>query len=133
MNDKPADGRPIRGPLGPHAGVDMAAISASMVAELRAKTDAPMMECKKALTEAEGDMTRAEEVLRVKLGNKAGKAAARMSGHGGDAAGLRAGGGGRAQGGGWQERREHVDPPIQALCRWRQARALSARYAHRRD
>ena len=53
----------------------MAAITASMVAELRAKTDAPMMECKKALTEAEGDMERAEEMLRVKLGSKAGKAA----------------------------------------------------------
>ena len=52
----------------------MAAITASMVAELRAKTDAPMMECKKALTEAEGDMERAEELLRVKLGNKASKA-----------------------------------------------------------
>src|ERR1700759_1615211 len=49
----------------------MAAITASMVAELRAKTDAPMMECKKALTEADGDMARAEELLRVKLGNKA--------------------------------------------------------------
>jgi elongation factor Ts len=45
-----------------------------MVAELRAKTDAPMMECKKALTEADGDMERAEEILRVKLGNKASKA-----------------------------------------------------------
>jgi elongation factor Ts len=53
-----------------------------MVAELRAKTDAPMMECKKALTEAEGDMTRAEEILRVKLGNKAGKAAARITAEG---------------------------------------------------
>ena len=42
----------------------MAAITASMVAELRAKTDAPMMECKKALTEADGDMTKAEELLR---------------------------------------------------------------------
>jgi elongation factor Ts len=60
----------------------MAAITASMVAELRAKTDAPMMECKKALTEAEGDMTRAEEILRVKLGNKAGKAAARITAEG---------------------------------------------------
>ena len=60
----------------------MPAISASMVAELRAKTDAPMMECKKALTEAEGDMTRAEEILRVKLGNKAGKAAARITAEG---------------------------------------------------
>lgn len=60
----------------------MPAITASMVAELRAKTDAPMMECKKALTEAEGDMARAEEILRVKLGNKAGKAAARITAEG---------------------------------------------------
>ena len=60
----------------------MAAITASMVGELRAKTDAPMMECKKALTEAEGDMARAEEILRVKLGNKAGKAASRITAEG---------------------------------------------------
>ena len=60
----------------------MAAITASMVAELRARTDAPMMECKKALTEADGDMTRAEEILRVKLGNKAGKAASRITAEG---------------------------------------------------
>ncbi len=60
----------------------MAAITASMVAELRGKTDAPMMECKKALTEAGGDMTRAEEILRVKLGNKAGKAASRITAEG---------------------------------------------------
>ena len=60
----------------------MAAITASMVAELRAKTDAPMMECKKALTEAEGDMARAEELLRVKLGNKASKAASRVTAEG---------------------------------------------------
>jgi elongation factor Ts len=60
----------------------MAAITASMVAELRAKTDAPMMECKKALTEAEGDMAKAEELLRVKLGTKAGKAAARVTAEG---------------------------------------------------
>jgi len=60
----------------------MAAITASMVAELRAKTDAPMMECKKALTEAEGSMERAEEILRVKLGNKAGKAASRITAEG---------------------------------------------------
>jgi elongation factor Ts len=53
-----------------------------MVAELRAKTDAPMMECKKALTEADGDAVRAEEILRVKLGNKAGKAAARVTAEG---------------------------------------------------
>ena len=60
----------------------MPVITASMVAELRAKTDAPMMECKKALTEAEGAMDRAEEILRVKLGNKAGKAAARVTAEG---------------------------------------------------
>lgn len=60
----------------------MAAITASMVGELRAKTDAPMMECKKALTEAGGDMERAEELLRVKLGSKAGKAASRVTAEG---------------------------------------------------
>lgn len=60
----------------------MAAITASMVAELRAKTDAPMMECKKALTEADGDMAKAEELLRVKLGTKAGKAASRITAEG---------------------------------------------------
>lgn len=60
----------------------MAAITASMVAELRARTDAPMMECKKALTEADGDLGRAEEILRVKLGNKAGKAASRITAEG---------------------------------------------------
>jgi elongation factor Ts len=60
----------------------MPAITASMVAELRAKTDAPMMECKKALTEADGDAARAEEILRVKLGNKATKAASRIAAEG---------------------------------------------------
>jgi len=60
----------------------MAAITAGMVAELRGKTDAPMMECKKALTEAEGDMVKAEEILRVKLGNKASKAASRIAAEG---------------------------------------------------
>ena len=60
----------------------MAEITASMVKELREKTDAPMMECKKALTEAGGDMARAEEILRVKLGNKASKAAARVTAEG---------------------------------------------------
>lgn len=60
----------------------MAAITASMVAELRAKTDAPMMECKKALTEADGDLAKAEEILRVKLGTKAGKAASRVTAEG---------------------------------------------------
>src|ERR1043165_4496672 len=60
----------------------MATITASMVGELRAKTDAPMMECKKALTEANGDMEKAEELLRVKLGNKAGKASSRVTAEG---------------------------------------------------
>ena len=60
----------------------MPALTASMVAELRAKTDAPMMECKRALTEAEGDAARAEEILRVKLGSKAGKAASRITAEG---------------------------------------------------
>ena len=60
----------------------MAEITAGMVKELREKTDAPMMECKKALTEADGDMSRAEEILRVKLGNKASKAAARVTAEG---------------------------------------------------
>src|SRR5213595_2998296 len=60
----------------------MAAITASMVAELRGKTDAPMMECKKALTEAVGNMEKAEELLRVKLGSKAGKASSRVTAEG---------------------------------------------------
>jgi len=60
----------------------MAEITASMVKELREKTDAPMMECKKALAEAAGDMAKAEEILRVKLGNKASKAAARVTAEG---------------------------------------------------
>ncbi len=60
----------------------MVAITASMVAALRAKTDAPMMECKKALTEAEGNMDKAEELLRVKLGSKASKASDRITAEG---------------------------------------------------
>ncbi len=60
----------------------MPAITASMVGALRAKTDAPMMECKKALSEADGDMERAEEILRVKLGSKAGKASSRITAEG---------------------------------------------------
>ena len=60
----------------------MAEITASMVKELREKTDAPMMECKKALTEAQGDMGKAEEILRVKLGNKAAKASTRVAAEG---------------------------------------------------
>ncbi len=60
----------------------MAEITAIMVKELRERTDAPMMDCKKALTEAEGDMARAEEILRVRFGNKASKAAGRVAAEG---------------------------------------------------
>jgi elongation factor Ts len=60
----------------------MAEITAAMVKELREKTDAPMMECKKALAEAGGDLVKAEEILRVKLGSKASKAAARIAAEG---------------------------------------------------
>ncbi|MGE5714900.1 MAG: translation elongation factor Ts, partial [Betaproteobacteria bacterium] len=60
----------------------MAEITAAMVKELREKTDAPMMECKKALAEAGGDLAKAEEILRVKLGSKASKAAARIAAEG---------------------------------------------------
>ena len=60
----------------------MANITASMVKELRERTDAPMMDCKKALTEAEGEMARAEEILRVRFGNKASKAAGRVAAEG---------------------------------------------------
>ncbi len=165
----------------------MAAITASMVGALRAKTDAPMMECKKALAEAEGDMERAEELLRVKLGSKAGKAASRITAEGVVAAsvdgsdrrdgrsqlrnrlrqqerfvprvreGLRRPGRdeepgrrrravraavragqlrpdcrGRPQGTDRQDRREHVDPSLQALCRRRPPRDLPARHPDRR-
>jgi elongation factor Ts len=60
----------------------MAEITASMVKELRERTDAPMMDCKKALTEAAGDMQKAEEILRVRFGNKAAKSAARVAAEG---------------------------------------------------
>ena len=60
----------------------MAVITAAMVGQLRAKTDAPMMECKKALTEADGDLQKAEDLLRVKLGNKASKASSRVTAEG---------------------------------------------------
>ena len=60
----------------------MAEVTAGMVRELRDKTDAPMMECKKALTEANGDLEKAEELLRVKLGNKAAKASSRVAAEG---------------------------------------------------
>src|ERR1043165_447088 len=60
----------------------MAEITAALVRELREKTDAPMMECKKALTEAGGDAEKAEEILRVKLGSKASKASSRITAEG---------------------------------------------------
>jgi len=60
----------------------MAEITAGMVKQLREKTDAPMMECKKALTEADGDLGKAEEILRVRLGNRASKAASRVAAEG---------------------------------------------------
>jgi elongation factor Ts len=53
-----------------------------MVKDLRDRTDAPMMDCKKALTEANGDSVRAEEILRVRFGNKASKAAGRLAAEG---------------------------------------------------
>src|SRR5512147_106911 len=90
----------VRGPLElqRHArgaswrGCEMAEITASMVKELREKTDAPMMECKKALTEAGGDLAKAEEILRVKLGSKATKAASRIAAEGIVAINIDAGG-----------------------------------------
>ena len=89
----------------------MPAITASMVAELRAKTDAPMMECKKALTEADGDMARAEEILRVKLGSKAGKAAARITAEGVVAASVDGATGAR-----WMNViKEHLEQPYRLL------------------
>jgi len=60
----------------------VAEITASMVKDLRDRTDAPMMDCKKALTEANGDSARAEEILRVRFGNKASKAAGRLAAEG---------------------------------------------------
>src|SRR3569832_1899665 len=60
----------------------MAEITASMVKDLREKTDAPMMDCKKALSEAGGDMQKAEEILRVRFGNKAAKSAGRVAAEG---------------------------------------------------
>ncbi len=60
----------------------MAEITASMVKELRERTDAPMMDCKKALSEAAGDMQKAEEILRVRFGNKAAKSAGRVAAEG---------------------------------------------------
>jgi len=62
--------------------LEMAEITASMVKELRGRTDAPMMDCKKALTEAGGDSSKAEEILRVRFGNKAAKSAGRIAAEG---------------------------------------------------
>ena len=60
----------------------MAEISASLVKELREQTGLGMMECKKALAEAGGDLKKAEELLRIKSGAKAGKAAGRVAAEG---------------------------------------------------
>jgi elongation factor Ts len=60
----------------------MAEITASMVKELRERTGLGMMECKKALVETEGDMTKAEDLLRVKSGAKANKVAGRVAAEG---------------------------------------------------
>ena len=60
----------------------MTTISASDVAALRKQTGAGMMDCKKALEEAGGDMEKAVEILRVKMGNKLGKLAGREAGEG---------------------------------------------------
>ena len=60
----------------------MADISASMVMELRSRTGLGMMECKKALAEAGGDMAKAEELLRIRSGAKASKAASRVAAEG---------------------------------------------------
>lgn len=60
----------------------MADITAKMVADLRAATGLGMMECKKALVESEGDIAKAEEILRIKSGAKAGKMAGRIAAEG---------------------------------------------------
>src|SRR5215207_8811723 len=59
-----------------------AEISASMVKELRELTGLGMMECKKALAEAGGDLKKAEELLRIRSGAKASKAAGRVAAEG---------------------------------------------------
>jgi elongation factor Ts len=60
----------------------MTEISASLVKELREMTGLGMMECKKALAEAGGDLRKAEELLRIKSGAKASKAAGRVAAEG---------------------------------------------------
>ena len=70
----------------------MTTITASDVAALRKQTGAGMMDCKKALEEAGGDLDKAVEVLRVKMGNKLGKLAGREAGEGTVQAYIHAGG-----------------------------------------
>ncbi len=70
----------------------MAEITATMVKELRELTGLGMMECKKALTEAQGDMKAAEDLLRIRSGAKASKAAGRIAAEGVVAAFVAAGG-----------------------------------------
>lgn len=60
----------------------MAEISAGLVKELRERTGLPMMECKKALAETDGDINKAEELLRIRSGAKASKAASRIAAEG---------------------------------------------------
>ena len=60
----------------------MAEITAGMVKELRERTGLGMMECKKALSESDGDLTKAEDLLRIKSGAKATKAASRIAAEG---------------------------------------------------
>ncbi len=60
----------------------MAEISAALVKELRERTGLPMMDCKKALSETGGDLEKAIELLRIKSGAKAGKAAGRLAAEG---------------------------------------------------
>src|SRR5258706_3827308 len=60
----------------------MAEISGGLVKELRERTGLGMMECKKALSECAGDLKKAEELLRIKSGAKASKAASRVAAEG---------------------------------------------------
>jgi len=60
----------------------MVEITAGMVRKLRDRTDAPMMDCKRALSEANGDLAKAEEILRIKLGNKAVRTSSRIAAEG---------------------------------------------------
>ncbi|MEO9383381.1 translation elongation factor Ts [Chromobacterium phragmitis] len=60
----------------------MAEITAKMVSDLRVATGLGMMECKKALVEADGDAAKAEEILRIKSGTKASKMAGRLAAEG---------------------------------------------------